>query len=379
MSPADTTYAALLTPLAPGAIAVIGLAGPRTLEISGGILWSPRGDSPIELHDRRPVLCRIVEHNRTLDDAIVVRVARKAGDTVELHTHGGIRIAQRVLRLLEQQGARIIDGVNFREKLSTDDRIQLDADAALLTSRSRRLTEWLLLQRAILPAYLANVEGESAEDFEEFSRRSHAAIALVAGAGVAIVGPPNAGKSTLANRFIGSEEVITSTVAGTTRDWVSQTAMINGWPVTLTDTAGIRDSDCAIEAEAIRRGRSRAREADLILLLLDGTLPPERQHLELHRVTAEIGVDKPRLVVRNKRDLVARTPAEMDEDSCFISALTGEGMEQLEARVASVLGIYLLAEDLPAAFRGRQLAACSQRRIEQAGEQPGARRSRPTN
>jgi tRNA modification GTPase len=180
---------------------------------------------------------------------------------------------------------------------------------------------------------------------------------LIAGLRVAIVGPPNAGKSTLANRLIGTDRVITSRQAGTTRDWVSETALIRGWPVTLTDTAGQRPTQCAIEAEAIRRGRQQAESADLILAVLDATTSPAARRDGLASAFEGIPSGRPRVVALNKSDVAApATASDSSPPALPISALTGAGIEDLEACIESGLGLDLLTGDSPTAFLPSQLA-----------------------
>ena len=275
-APAPTT-AGLLTPLAPGGIAVIRLAGPATNDILRMILRRRRNDGTPPLRDRRPVFCRIADGPDIIDDALVVRTSRQGLVSAELCTHGGIRIAQRTLLLLERLGARIVGGLSSEGELGTTGAVERAIDLALLFAVSERLARWLLAQRAILPTFLERLDALTADQRSAFDARSEVARRLLAGLHVAIVGPPNAGKSSLANRLVGKDRSITSAEAGTTRDWIDETALVQGWPITLTDTAGIRETSCEIETEALRRGHAKAHDADLILVVIDATTPAETQ------------------------------------------------------------------------------------------------------
>jgi len=348
------TLAALLTPPAPGAIAVVALSGPRAAGILSGVLRAAKSSRPAELVDRRPTLCRIVDGEETVDDAVVVRIDSEGSGRFEISVHGGVRIVQRVLMLLERLGARVVPGEAFA--LGAEDAVQGAIDAALLKAQSRRLAEWLLRQRTILPGYLANHERRTPSDLAAFRRRSQAAMRLLAGLRVAIIGPPNAGKSTLANRLIGADRVITADEPGTTRDWVSETALIVGWPVTLTDTAGLRETDCAIEAEAIRRGGEQATRAELVMVVLDATAPPAEQSAALERCLRLVTPDQPRIVVLNKcDDPAARFVAAGGADACRISARHGAGMDILERRIEAMLELDLLGGDQPTAVSTAQI------------------------
>lgn len=342
----DETIAALLTALAPGAIAVIALAGPRTTGILSAILRRPKSGQTPDLKPDTPMLCRILDADQTLDDAIVLI---SDADHAELHTHGGVRIAQRVLMLLAAHGATIVPADDFTVRTSIASAIEQAIDAALIRSQSRRLTNWLLAQRAILPPFLDGLDQLSAAERAAFDHRSQIAARLLRGITIALIGPPNAGKSTLANRLIGHDRVITSDQPGTTRDWITETALIRGWPVTLTDTAGLRDADCTIEAEAIRRGTQQAHAADLVLIVLDATAPADIQRAALDRAVVTLPPGTPRIVVFNKCDSSTAKPiAANDATTSAISALQGIGLDELESQIESTLGLNLLIENLPA-------------------------------
>lgn len=359
MTARPTTTAALLTPLAPGGIAVIRLAGPGTDGILRKILRARRGDRTPPLRDQRPVVCRIVDGPDILDDALVVRLSQAAGVAAELCTHGGIRIAQRTLLLLERLGARIVDGLSPGHTLGEPNDAERSIDRALRTAASRRLAQWLLAQRSILPPFLERLDSLTAEERSAFDARSDVARRLLAGLHVAIVGPPNAGKSSLANRLIGKDRSITSAEAGTTRDWVDETARVRGWPITLTDTAGIRETSCEIEAEALRRGRARAHEADLILLVIDATTPAESQRRHARDIIDSLPTNRPTLLCANKCDLPeANLATGPGFEAIQVSALTGQGIDTLEHNLAAALSLDTLDDGLPTALTPLENSDC---------------------
>lgn len=361
MSRQAAARAARLTPPAPGAIAVIRIDGPRAAEILTAILRQRTADRPPSLPAGRPVVCRLVDENTIVDDVVAVRLAGEDTPTFELDTHGGVRIVERTLQLLERHGATVVPADRMLAAGNTGDDLRRQADRALLGVTSRRLTRWLLAQRRLLPPYLARRESWTPDEAAAFAERSRVACRLIEGLHVAIVGPPNAGKSTLANRLIGRDRVIASDTPGTTRDWVSETALVRGWPVTLTDTAGIRTTDCAIEAEAIRRGRDKARAADLVVVVLDATLPRARLESGIHSATQGLTGVQPVIVALNKIDLMTPSGAvdgsecgpEAPGDKytqCRISAKSGDGIEALEAGIETRLGLVLLGDPQPTAF-----------------------------
>jgi tRNA modification GTPase len=375
------TRAALLTALAPGGIAVIALEGPQVESILQDVLRRPirraqvkritdapaadagvDGESGPQFIERRPTLCRVVDGPETIDDVIAVLIRRGEQGIAELCTHGGVRVAQRVLMLLASRGALIVAPNRLSQVWPGEGPVAGDVDHALLRSPSRRLTTWLLHQRAALPAFLGRFKEVAGSEQAAYRRRTAAAIRLIRGISVAIIGPPNAGKSTLANRLIGHDRMITSDQPGTTRDWVAETALINGWPVTLTDTAGIRETECVIETEAIRRGRERAIQCDLALIVVDATAPCD-QHKDSYGQSAGLMADDaPRVLVLNKcdREVPARAFVP-DAPRCMVSALQGTGIAELEKLLEGALGLDQLRDELPTGFLPRHL---------EAGEQP---------
>lgn len=382
---AASAVAAVLTSVGPGAVAVIGLAGPHTIAILSRTLRRRGSDSlnpgagwpaghatkagfsragAFSILEETPILARLVDGDEVIDEVVAV-VFRQGGEPVaEINTHGGVRIVERTLGLLERHGASIIPPEQFVNCVNPGSRVERDCDGALLRASSRKLTLWLLTQRRLLPEYLHQLQNgsRSTDKPDAFMARSQVAIRLVAGLQIALVGPPNSGKSTLANRLIGRPRVLVSAEPGTTRDWVSETAMIQGWPVRLVDTAGLRETGCTLEAEAIERGRRQAQQADMILVVLDaGTADaPLDQQAALLRPpdTAR------QLVVLNKVDLLddvqRRGLAEQSPQSppwIAVSALTGEGIDVMEQHIATLLGLDLLHNDLPTVFLAGQLAA----------------------
>ena len=151
-----------------------------------------------------------------------------------------------------------------------------------------------------------------------------------AGLRVAIMGPPNAGKSTLLNALARREAAIVSPIPGTTRDVIDVQMDLGGYAVTVADTAGLREGGDAIEAEGIRRAKERAGDADLKIAVFDGAVYPARE-------TATMGmIDGNTLIVINKSDLLSGA-GEADGDVLFISAKTGVGMDAFVARLLEMI------------------------------------------
>jgi tRNA modification GTPase len=154
------------------------------------------------------------------------------------------------------------------------------------------------------------------------------------GVRVALVGPPNAGKSSLLNRLLRTERAIVTPIAGTTRDTLEETANIRGIPIVLTDTAGLTDTAEPIEAMGIARTRRAAAEADAVLLVLDRSQPLPR---EAAAFIAD-GEHRRMLIALNKSDLTpALAPGQFSLSAVQVSALRGDGIDDLEAALAALV------------------------------------------
>lgn len=275
-------------------------------------------------------------------------------DTVEFQCHGGAVTPRRVLEACLNAGARLARRGEFTERAFLNGKIdysQAEAVIELIEAKTARAADRALLGldgsgradirrlydeaveiSATIEHSLDVDEGELPEGFLERVGRDIAGFAakvaeavkrrregrlLSEGALVVLAGPPNAGKSSLMNVLLGENRAIVSDIAGTTRDSIEEWLDIEGWPVRLTDTAGIRDSDDTIEQEGVRRAESLAGSADVLVWLGDGDLE---------------GIDPVRVVkVRSKCDLGRR------EGVLNISSLTGEGIDELKSAVAARL------------------------------------------
>lgn len=356
--PSSATIVAVSSGRAPSAIAIVRVSGPQAaaaVERLCGRLPAPRLARVATLRDL---------DGSAIDEAVVLwcPAPRSATgeDVAEFHVHGGRAV---IAALFDALGA--IDGLrpaepgeftrrafengklDLTEAEAVDDLIHADTDRqrrqalrhlkGLLGARAESWRQQIIAASALIEAGIDfSDEGDVAADLiapalrriaalraeiEETLKSSAQSERLRDGLTVAIAGPPNAGKSTLLNRLARREAAIVSPHAGTTRDVIEVHLDLDGYPVTLIDTAGLRDTDDPVEQEGVRRARERARTSDLVLWMVDaadGAGPPQAT-----------GDHAPVWIVRNKIDLVGEGRDAVRAAEFAISAATGEGVAAL--------------------------------------------------
>jgi tRNA modification GTPase len=370
---AQETVVAISTPPGRGGIGIVRLSGPHALDIANGLVRT----SGAQEHARAR-LADVVdpETAQKLDEAIVTYFARPHSytgeDVVEIAAHGSPVILEMLVRLALRGGARLARPGEFTERAFLAGRLDLtqaeavrDLIEAQTLYQARVAAEQLggALSRRIHPAkqdlveLIALLEAgiDFAEDdvevtpeaeivtridtitglLDELARSFDHGRMVHEGLRLAIVGRPNVGKSSLFNRLLERDRAIVTATPGTTRDLVTDRLSLGGIPVELVDTAGLREARDEAEAIGIRKSRETLAEADVVLVVLDASVPLRDDEQEL--ITSLAG--RRALVVRNKSDLsdAGDVRPELPVASVTTSALTGEGLQALrEALTESV-------------------------------------------
>ena len=370
---AQETIVAISTPPGRGGIGIVRLSGPHAAEIAKGLI---RPSATLE--HARAIVAGVIdpESARKIDEALVTYFARPRSytgeDLVEIAAHGSPVVLEMLVRLALRAGARLARPGEFTERAFLAGRLDLtqaeavrDLIEAQTLYQARIAAEQMggALSRRVQPAKQKLVELiallEAGIDFaeddvevtpdeeivtridtitgelRELARSFEHGRMVHAGLRLAIVGRPNVGKSSLFNRLLERERAIVTAAPGTTRDLVTDRLSLGGIPVELVDTAGLREAKDEAEAIGIRKTRETLAEADVVMVVLDASVPLRNDERE---VIVSLAARRA-LVVRNKSDLNtgADVPPELPLTTVTTSALTGDGMQLLRDALAELV------------------------------------------
>ena len=379
------TIAAISTPPGTGGIAVIRISGDQALEI-GDRIFRGRGKLSDAASHTIHYGFIVNEQNEKIDEVLVsVMRARKTfttEDTIEINTHGGTMAVQNVLTTVIKAGAVMAEPGEFTKRAFLNGRIDLSQAEAVIDiinsknelsrknalsqlegtlSKEIRAIRQELVHLAARMQVLIDYPDEELEDVTEqeieqiVSQCAERAGKLLDtadngkiikdGIRTAIAGKPNVGKSSLLNSLARADRAIVTDIAGTTRDVIEESVNLNGVPILLTDTAGIRDTDDAVEKIGVERSKKSIQEADLVLVMLDGSELLTDEDRSVLRATH----DKKRIIIINKTDLgrpkyTEAVRAKANGDPVLeISALTGSGLEELAEEIRRIYNFHAMS------------------------------------
>jgi tRNA modification GTPase len=368
------TIVAPATPPGEGGIGIVRLSGPGSAELLSRYFQPTRPLTKFASH--RLYHGRLVRQDGSLVDEVMAVLmlsphSYTREDVVEIHSHGGGIVQRRILQVFIEGGARLARPGEFTLRAFLNGRVDLaSAEAVIDVIRSRseaacsvalgqlegRLSRHVYGYRERLADLLAEVEAGidfPEEDLEiseqrklqkrsrELVRQMEGLLAtfesgrvLKEGLAILIFGKPNVGKSSLMNSLLGEARTIVTDIPGTTRDVVEERMVLNGIPLRLVDTAGVRETSDPIESEGVRRAREKVAGSDLVLLVVDGSQPlddDDRLALEFCRdVHLLLVVNKSDLGTQGLPDAFAHLPAVQ------VSAQVGAGLEELKAKICSL-------------------------------------------
>lgn len=371
------TIAAVATSLGEAGISIIRISGDKALRIVSNIFKGKnnRGLEDIKSYTMRYGYIIDKEKDEVIDEVIIsfMKGPRSftAEDTVEINCHGGVIATNRVLEEVIKSGARLAEPGEFTKRAFLNGRIDLSqAEAVIDIIRAKtelsmksalaqsegRISQEIKALRHKLLGIIAHIE--ATVDFPEDDLEETTALITEAqlksvlneierllssasegkiireGLDTVIVGKPNVGKSSLLNAMLMEKRAIVTDIPGTTRDVIEEFISIDGVPVKIIDTAGIRETEDVVEKIGVERSREKINEADLIILMLDSSRSLDGEDLEIINYIKE----RKYIVLLNKSDLGNKINKEdiKDLNSEYVievSAKTGEGLEKVKESI----------------------------------------------
>lgn len=371
------TICGIATPLGEGGISIIRVSGSDSLKVINKIFKGKNSSDILDMKSytmRYGYICDI-DSKVEIDEVIISYMkgprSFTAEDVVEVNCHGGVVSTGRVLEEIIKAGARIAEPGEFTKRAFLNGRIDLSqAEAVMDIIRAKtdlsmksavmqsngalskeigKLREYMLNTLALIEYSVDFTEDDeepdetipirvqeqltvAIEDMKKLLEGANEGRIIRDGLKLAIIGKPNVGKSSLLNCLLKEKRAIVTDIPGTTRDIIEEFISLDGIPVKITDTAGIRETEDEVEKIGVEKSREKIDEADLVVLMLDSSRPLEDEDREI----IEKVKDKKYIVLMNKNDLEKKIS---DEDIkelkniIYISAKTGFGIDELKEKV----------------------------------------------
>ncbi len=337
----NETIAAIATGLTDSGIGIIRISGEYAVEVGNSVFQSPSGEKILKQAESHTLYYGyVIEEDFVIDEvmAVVMKAPRSftGEDTVEIQCHGGAFVMQKILKAVLNHGARLAEPGEFTKRAFLNGRIDLSrAEAVMdvihsqneyalrssvnqlkgsLEKEIRKLRADILYEIAFIESALDDPEHISLEGYQDKLKiklnslmdnlnklisTSEDGRLIKEGINTVILGKPNVGKSSLMNFLTGEESAIVTEIAGTTRDVLREAVNICGVHLNIADTAGIHNTEDAVEKIGVEKAKKYAKDADLILYIVDRSLPLD----ERDRAVIPVIQDKKAMVLLNKSDL----------------------------------------------------------------------------
>ena len=363
------TIAAIATGMNTAGIGIIRISGDDSFSVVKRVFKNSHHETPETIESHRVYYGYIYDEEHLIDEVLLIPMKAPRSytkeDTVEIDCHGGILVMNRILETILKNGARAAEPGEFTKRAFLNGRIDLSEAEAVIglieskneyamqnslkhltgkfrdclnSCKDRILYETAYIESALddpehydLTGYPERLKDQVESLIEELHKliESHKeGQILTEGIHTVILGKPNVGKSTLLNALLGKERAIVTEIAGTTRDLLKEQVMIGGISLILIDSAGIHDTNDPVESIGVNLTRKMAEEADLILMVIDASVPLDDSDL----LVFELIKDKKALILLNKNDLVSVVSPEdikkyTDQKILKISAKEESGFE----------------------------------------------------
>lgn len=406
-----STIVAISTAPAIGGIGIVRMSGENAFDILNKIFVPKNKQNIEEIKGNSIKYGHIVYEGKIIDEVLVSYFKSPKSYTTEnmceINSHGGILIVRQILDLCLKMGANLAEPGEFTKRAFLNGRIDLaqaESVIDIINAKSQKQVEASVKQ---LDGFLSNeiknirkevidlmVDIEASIDYPEYdveevtyskainiledvenkleklSNSFENGKIIKDGIKMAIIGRPNAGKSSLLNEFLKEERAIVTDIEGTTRDTIEEQIMISGIPFKIIDTAGIRESEDKIEKIGIEKSKKAANDSDIILAIFDISKPLNKEDLDIIQFIK----NKPAIVILNKTDLceneeTAREISKIKKDILRISVLKKEGIEAIYSKLVEMFNIkeiQLDNENVITNIRHKQLIDCGKQNAKEA-------------
>ena len=374
-----STIVAISTAPAIGGIGIIRLSGEKTFEIIEKIFIPKNKQKIEEIKGNSIKYGHIVDEGKTIDEVLVsyfkAPKSYTAEDMCEINSHGGILIIRRILEICLKNGATLAEPGEFTKRAFLNGRIDLAQAESVIDIINAKTNKEVEASEKQLEGYLSSeisnirkkvmdlmVDIEVSIDYPEYdveevtysnaikilediqnhleklSNSFENGKIIKDGIKLAIIGRPNAGKSSLLNEFLKEERAIVTDIEGTTRDTIEEQISISGIPFKIIDTAGIRESEDKIERIGIEKSKKAAQNSDIILAIFDVSKPLNKEDFEIINF------------IKNKKTIIILNKIDLNENAETITELSNLGKDILKISVLEKKGIEQIYEKLTQMF-----------------------------